>query len=255
MMSSTGVATRVHPSALARESSPREMASDTLDSEGTRWKSGDHEGGLGEEGQATGQAGRLVGRETVSGQRVVDLPKDLFRPLCRGRELDALRSDRQLHPLNHVALGWGLCLGGLRLKPEEGEEVGDGVVGGVGDVPRVHAVEVVDEVAQQHQDKGAQEHLHGVRGSVKVPDARMAKWNQSVTPEAEGRKVPGWGRRMPPWWRCGRSVASPRRSLSSPCSSTWQMAKERAAKQSPGGGWRRTPMPSTEGRATVGTDQ
>ena len=42
MMSSTGVATRVHPSALARESSPRETASETLAAEGTRWKSGDH---------------------------------------------------------------------------------------------------------------------------------------------------------------------------------------------------------------------
>ena len=42
IMSSTGVVTRVHPSALARESSPREMASETLDSEGTRWKSGAH---------------------------------------------------------------------------------------------------------------------------------------------------------------------------------------------------------------------
>ena len=42
MMSSTGVATLVHPSALARESSPLEMASDTLDAEGTLWKSGTH---------------------------------------------------------------------------------------------------------------------------------------------------------------------------------------------------------------------
>ena len=32
----------VHPSALARESSPREMASETSDPDGTRWKSGDH---------------------------------------------------------------------------------------------------------------------------------------------------------------------------------------------------------------------
>ena len=52
-----------------------------------------------------------------------------------------------------------------------------------------------------------------------------------------------------------RRQSSPRRSFSSPCSSTWQMAKERAAKQSPGGGCRSTPMPVTEGRATVGTAQ
>ena len=52
-----------------------------------------------------------------------------------------------------------------------------------------------------------------------------------------------------------RRQSSPRRSFSSPRSSTWQMAKERAAKQSPGGGCRSTPMPVTEGRATVGTAQ
>ena len=42
MMSSTGVATRVHPSARARASSPLEIASDTFAADGTRWKSGDH---------------------------------------------------------------------------------------------------------------------------------------------------------------------------------------------------------------------
>ena len=203
-----------------------------------------------------------------------------------------------------MALGRGLRLGGLRLEPEEGEEVGDRVVGGVGEVSRVHAVEVVDEVAQQHQEKGSQEHLHGVRSSVKVPHTRRrAEAHGEVEPERHARSrgkkgatVPGVSdsplaigvlevvaehHRVPPsaqarrtrstmsprkWW-VGTSDApmvalwpdrrqsSPRRSFNSPFSSTWQMAKERAAKQSPVGGWRRTPMSATEGRATVETDQ
>ena len=156
------------------------------------------EGGLGEKGQATSQAGRLIGREAVFVQRVVDLPEYLFYPLCRGRELDALRANRQLHPLNHVALGRGLCLGRLRLESKEGEEVGDGVVGGVGRVTRVNVVEVVDEVAQEHQEEGAQEHLHGVRSSVKVPDAsRGAEAHGEMEPERNARGGGKKGAAMP----------------------------------------------------------
>ena len=101
-----------------------------------------------------------------------------------------------------MALGRGLRLGGLRLEPEEGEEVGDGVVGGVGRVPRVNAVEVVDEVAQQHQKKGAQEHLYGVRGSVKVPDASgRAEAHGEMEPERNARCGGKKGATMPGHWR------------------------------------------------------
>ena len=217
---------------------------------------GRSEGGLGEERQTASQARCLIRREAVSSQCVVDLPKDLLRPLGRGRKLYALRADRQLYPLNHMAFGWGLRLGGLRLEPEEGEEVGDRVVSGVGEVGRVHAVEVVDEVAQQHQEKGSQEHLHGVRCAVKVPHARRgAEAHGEVEPERHARSrgekgatMPGVAHRplaigvqevvggdvrrpMVALWP-DRRQSSPRRSFSSPFSSTWQMAKERAAKQS-----------------------
>ena len=156
------------------------------------------ESGLREEGEAPSQARGLIRGEAVLGQRVVDVPKDLFNPLRRGRELDALRANRQLHPLDHVAWGWGLRLGRLRLETKEGEEVGDGVVGGVRRVARVDAVEVVDEVAQEHQEEGAQEHLHGVRRSVKVPDARgCAEAHGEMEPERDARGGGKKGATMP----------------------------------------------------------
>ena len=61
---------------------------------------------------------RPARREASSGES--HLPKDLFRPLGRERQLDGVGADRQLHP--QVAFGRGLRLGGLRLEPEQAKK-------------------------------------------------------------------------------------------------------------------------------------
>ena len=58
-----------------------------------------------------------------------------------------------------------------------------------------------------------------------VPPSAQARRTRSTMSPGSGE----WGRRTPPWWRCGRSGASPHRgAANSPCSSIWQTAKERA---------------------------
>ena len=118
-------------------------------------------------------------------QRVVDLPKDLLRPLCRGRELDALGSDRQLHPFLEPRGAW------------------------LGPVPW--------------------------RASSGARGGRRSR-----------RRRGGRSRRCPPRPR--------RRRRSGPAAPGEGNAGATARRPRPGC-WRRTPMPATEGRATVGTDQ
>ena len=92
----------------------------------------------------------------------------------------------------------GLGFGGFRLEAEKGEEVGDGVVGGLGRVIGVHAVKVVDEVAQENQEERPEDHLHGVGCPIEVPHARRrAEAHGEVEPQGDPRRSRQEGAAVP----------------------------------------------------------
>ena len=75
------------------------------------------------------------------------------------------------------------------MEPEKGEEVGDSVVGGRGRVGGVHAVKIVDEVAQENQEERPEDHLHGVGRPIEVPHARRrAEAHGEVEPQGHPRR-------------------------------------------------------------------
>ena len=78
----------------------------------------------------------------------------------------------KLDALHDMCRVWRLRLGGLGLEAEGGEELGHGVVGGLGGVVVLGAIEVVDKVAQENEEERPHEHLDGVGCPVEVPDAR-----------------------------------------------------------------------------------
>ena len=107
-------------------------------------------------------------------ERLVDPAKDLGGPVhIGGAELHALGQGLQADGLDLLVPGL------LGLQAQQRQEVGQGVVGGVGHGLVLGAVEVVHQVGEEHQQQRPEHHLDCVGRPVEVPDAGSASRHEA----------------------------------------------------------------------------